>query len=367
MRIKTIALLLLIVSILTSCKKDNPDSYFIISGSLSNLENGELRFEYTHSSSFFIDTVAIDKGHFEYKNQSDTLKDITIRISDTSTWFTVWAKNGDVLKITGDVQYPGLIEVSGGEINDHLTKFKNDNKETIRKIQDLKDQLDFNREENLISQSNTDNYTEVIHLEQILKDQALTFIQDNPGSFASLILIQDYVLGRENVSSILPYLKEMDESVKGTALYTQISKIVNNLGRTAEGNPAPDFSVTDIKNDTLSLKSFEGNYLLMTFAENEKDTCISYLDKLKKLYEEDKKFPLNVLTFTLERDTFQWEGFPRGTKSHWHQVIEPMGWKSEIPTIYNVISVSDNYLIDKKGRIIGHNLEPDSIKKIIKN
>ncbi|MDR0506313.1 MAG: redoxin domain-containing protein [Dysgonamonadaceae bacterium] len=334
---------------LTSCK--NNKNLFIVEGNIPNLTNNNL-YVVTTSDDIKIDTVQARLGKFYYKASSDSVIPILIYMEKQSIWMTIWAQNGDDIKIEGDVNCPELIAVKGNEINNLLTEFKSKNHSIIQERCDL------------VDEKNPDNDARINDMEQFLKEEAKSFIQKHPSSVASLVLIQDYLLSSGEQDSISPYLSMIEGYAKNDRLYKKLTAIVERYQRTAIGNPAPDFSLISTNNDTLTLSNFKNKYLLLTFETSECDMCDEGYADLVAIRKKYSKKQLEMMTVVLNEDRSKWEKMTENKKNSWYQVVEAR--TSEMRSLYNVTTVPYNYLIDEKGLIFAKDISPDSLKHVLK-
>jgi peroxiredoxin len=337
------------VFIFTNCKDKNS---FTIEGIIPNLTMNNL-YLVTTSDEIKVDTILAKAGKFKYKASSDSMVPILIYMEEKSVWITVWAKNGDEIKIKGDLSYPELIEVQGNDVNNLLTEFKSKNAMHIKERCDL------------VDEKNPDNAPRINVLEQTLKAEAKKFIQANPSSIAALVLIQDY-LPDKNQDKIEPYLSMIEGEAKNNRLYKKLSAIVERYRRTDIGSPAPDFSIINDKKDTLSLATFKDKYLLLTFEASWCEVCEKDYVVLSEIRKKFPKNKLEILTIALDENKDDWAQIVRNKKITWHQVTDTYGLASEIVSLYNIKSIPNNFLIDNKGIILAKDIPSDSIINLLK-
>jgi len=181
------ALLLFCLSLLmTTCSLTEKDCV-TIQGNIKHLGRSELHISYfadTHLLAY--DTVySAESGKFEIKiNGTNEITPITIYFQDFKCWTTVFAKAGDEIRVTGDIEMVDLLTISGGKVNEDLTRFK----------QDICT-LYIERKEIIDGKYQNGGSSVEVRLAEInlaLKRKAKQFIVDNPSSVASVVLIQDF-------------------------------------------------------------------------------------------------------------------------------------------------------------------------------
>jgi len=357
--------LLLLALIFASCGKDK--NSYILKGNIKGLQSSNLYF--VSEGNLYIDTIKSKSGKFTYRGVSQTVEPLLINMEDESVWITLWVKNGEKFSLTGDANYPEMIMVEGGEINKLLTEFKTENLSLIKERCDLRDKIIARAEQEQMAELNAFNDVQlslqIKNIDQILKTRAQDFVEANPASIAALAIIKDYILDIKNASDIQPFLDLVTEEVRANPLYDKLQTLSSKDIQTKAGQPALSFKIKDTQNDTISLETFKDKYLILTFATSQCEFCKpDYVDLLniRKTFQEKD---LAILTISLDEIKGDWNNFAQENKIDWTQAIDSLGWASEIASIYNVLSLPCNYLIDNKGNIIGSKLQVDSIQTML--
>ena len=348
--------------IVISCKDKNS---YILKGNIKGLENPNLYI--VSNNDLHIDTIKIKSGKFSYHGVSNTVEPLLINMEDESVWITLWVENGEIYSLTGDAKYPEMIMVKGGEINKLLTNFKTENLSLIKERCDLRDKIISRMEES--AELNTYNDAQfslqIKNIDQILKTRAQDFVEANPSSIAALVMINDYILDIESASDIQPFLELLTDDVKANPMYDKLQLLCSRDLQTKAGQPALNFSIKDTKNDTISLQTFKDKYLVMTFATSQCEFCKPDYDVLNDIRKTFQEKDLAVLTISLDENKEDWKNFAQENEINWTQIVDSVGWASEMVSLYNVLSLPCNYLIDKEGIIIGSKLHVDSIQTIL--
>jgi len=365
MKITNSICLLLLALIIVSC--GNKDSY-ILYGNIKGLQNPKIYLVSGENLQF--DSIQAKSGKFTYHGVSKTVQPLLLYMEDKNAWVTLWVQNGETFSLTGDANYPEMMMVKGGEINNLLSKFKQDNLSAIKEKCNFRDKLD-NSAPSAESNNNINNTTQfssqLKNVDQILKSRAQDFIAAHPSSVASLVLIQDYILDIKNACGIQSLLNQLTGEAKTNPLYEKLNMLCIKDLHTKPGQPALNFMIKDTQNDTISLKTFKDKYLILTFATAQCELCKPEYDELLAI---QKTFPpkeLAILTISLDENKEEWKALAKEKGINWTQAIDSTGWASEIASLYNVSSVPCNYLIDKNGIIVGSKLRIDSIQSILKD
>ena len=362
MRTANYLYLLLLALIIISC--GNKNSY-ILKGNIKELQNSNLYI--VSNNNLQIDTIKTKSGKFTYRGVSQDVEPLLINMEDKSVWITLWVKNGEKYSLSGDANYPEMIVVKGGEINKLITEFKNENHSIIKERYDLIERkiasVENSTESNIINDAHVS--FQIKNVSQILKTRAQDFVDTNPSSIAALVLIQDYILDIENASDIQPFLDILSEDVKVNPLYNKLQLLSSKDLQTKTGQPALNFSVKDTRNDTISLETFKDKYLILSFSASQCEFCKQDHAELLNIHKTFQEKDLAILTIALDENKEDWKKLAEEYEINWTQVIDSVGWASEMVSLYNVLSLPCNYLIDNNGIIIGSKIQVDSIQTIL--
>ena len=368
MKAKYHILLVFLALMIFSCG-DN-DSY-VLKGKIKGLKSSELYI--VSESNLRIDTIQVKfglfskTGSFTYRGVAQIAEPLLINMENDRVWVTVWVENGEKISLSGNANFPEMIMAKGGEINKLLTEFKTENLSFIKDKCELRDKLVARTEnpEELSANNEAHLSSQIKNIDQILKTRAQDFVEKNPSSVAVLELIQDYILEIERALDIQPFLDILTEDVKTMPMYKALENLCLKDLQTQANQPALDFKIRDTKNDTISLEKFKDKYLILTFARSNCEFCVPDFEKLANIRNSFSEKDLAILTISLDENKENWKDFAKTNEISWIQVIDSVGWDSEIASFYNVLSLPCNYLIDDQSVIVGSKLHLDSIQTLL--
>jgi peroxiredoxin len=350
-------------TLVVSC--GNKDSY-TLKGNIKGLQNSELYI--VSAANLHVDTIKTKSGKFTYRGESETIEPLSIFIENENVWISLWVQNGEKFTLTGNINYPELILVKGGEINNLLSGFKQENQSVIKEKQELGNRFSTRSElsaESNLNLNDTHLFSQLKNVEHILRTQAQNFVEANPSSIIALVMIEYYILDIHNASDIKPFLDILSEEVKINPLYDRLLTICNKDLQIQAGQPALDFSITDTKNDTISLGRFKDKYLILTFASSLCEFCKAEQTELLAIHDSIPEKDLAILTISLDENSEDWKQSAEENGVNWTQVIDNAGWASDMIALYNVTEIPCNFLIDKNGMIIGSKLSANNIQEIL--
>ncbi len=366
MKIKLLFSIFLVSYFFFSCQEEEKN-YYILKGKINGLNNNKIIIASSDTilGEIHIDTITCSaKGQFEYKNSSDSLVPIIVYLEEGTIWTTVWAQNGDKIDLGGNVMYPELLIAKGGEVNNALARFKEAQRTLLIEKRDLLNKAEsLETVDSVMPESSKHEYAaKISNIDNQLRNEAGIFIKDHPTSIASLVLFQDYLFDAEAPRRNQEYLDIFSGAATTNELYFKFSDINKTLLKTVTGAKAPDFKIVEMTSkDTLSLSSFNNQYLLLAFSASWCESCTQELDSLLRLRKIINKKELAILTVTLDNRQADWEEIVKNKKMDWYQAIDSLGWDKGISNLYNIQSIPANFLINKDKIIVGKDLLPDSI------
>lgn len=348
--------------LLTACVEKKS---FVLEGDISGMTTPAVYFLVNGGGNLSpVDTVYAKEGKFKYTSSSDSIKPLIIYMEEGNVWITIWAQNGQTIKVSGDINYPELIEANGNEINNSLSLFKRENTEIIKEKRDLIEKLKQHNPE-LKNNSQDEDFSKKLSLEQLLREKAENFIKENPSSIASLVLIQDYILDNDNLSAMSMYLSLIESPAKEDRLYARLNSVYQRLQKTSIGNVAPDFSIKDTNDSILSLSAFRGKYLILSFEKSGCGPCSEDYPVLKQIYKDREKTDIEIFSIAFDENKYDWLEVAKEYNIDWLQAIDTYGLASPILAYYNVNTLPDYFLLDKEGKILAAHTSVPYIQEIL--
>lgn len=185
----------------------------------------------------------------------------------------------------------------------------------------------------------------------------------------------------EKALKLLLHLEETEkENPFRTSIFREIAMIHEEVGN-AEladayynkadsrlamiGKPAPDFSVTDVDGNTISLKDFRGKVLLLDFWSTTCGPCIGEMPNVRKVYDEFNAMGFEVIGISLDEDEERLDDFLSTCNLPWKQVFTGEGWETPIRKLYKVRGIPSPWLIDKEGHVISYKARGNELRRLV--
>ena len=145
-----------------------------------------------------------------------------------------------------------------------------------------------------------------------------------------------------------------------------------NSSHLINGSRAPEITLPDKDGQTLSLSALKGNLVLVKFWASWCKPCREENPKIVSLYNKykgaafQKAEGLKVVSISLDTDKEKWLDAVQQDNLMWeHHVSDLLGWKSAAVDSYGVSSIPSSFLVDQNGIIIGKNLKPRDLDKLL--
>lgn len=374
MRYIVIALMGLLL--FNSCNKNER---FVVKGTIENAVADKIFFTRMDvSGDVLIDSAIIGKnGSFEFKHEK----------LSTPTFFKLSLSSTSFITLIGDSTEQIVVEADKQRFTTEY-KIKNSKESALVKTQSLRVMKLRSTVDSLITLYNglqdeeKNRQLESIN-NQLIKEIDLykqhtgQFILENARSFASYYTL---FLTLSDGTQIMDVMNKKDqvyfaalatslnliypESPRVRQLYNivlnakaeerriKIMDIINNT----EGSDMPDLKIEDKDGNIKSLAELRGKVVLLSFWASWDEASVRENQRLKSIYNKFNSKGFEVYQVGLERSKVLWENAIVSTQLPWISVTELRHTNSTAARIYNIQKLPANYLIDKKGEIIGKDL-----------
>lgn len=362
--ISTIGLILILLATTFSCKKNTTG--FDMSGKLDNVEGTSFLAAYESGDSLIIDTVFIDKGQFSFRGSVDTLTIVRLYFNKNTKVpdLFVFVDKGWNVKLKGDVTYPDLIEVKGGNINEDLSAFKKENAELLKSRAQI---LEAASRDTSSTKDAKKYIVELKNLNFELSNIAAKYIAANPDKISSVVLINTFFKDEALITRLDENLALLKGDAATFPLVDDMKEFSNKIKMSALGAVAPNFSLKDLNGKFVSPSQYRGKYLFLSFVSTTCDVCNEMRPEFVKVYNDLKKNKDNIEFVTVVIDVED-EAITKSVRDSvkWAMLPDYGSWASKVFALYNIREVPYNILISPDGLILERDLPitllPEKIK-----
>ncbi len=349
---KHIIWILSFVLFLLSCGEEMA---YRIEGKLSNLEDQTLYAVFENDAGVKeVDTVMCEEpGHFLIERLQGDFQEVTLFFNNKMQWLTVYPEKGKKITISGDVQYPTMLRVRGGHLNDRLSNMKEELAPLLKEQADLFRHLRLGRHGGVNrSIKKADVLSRLANVNHQLEEAVAEIVKKNSDETASAVLIQQYFMNPDDTRMLDELLAVLNPKLKDFYVVRNLERYSERVNRTALGAEAPDFDVKDIYGTPVCLDSFPQKYVLLAFTAPWCDMCQTedlYLDEIAMQYPKEK---LDMLLVSLDDDQNQVRKVLAKDSIEWNLVTDSAGQAVMLFDLYNVNALPRCYLIDGEKKII---------------
>ncbi|MDL2231880.1 TlpA family protein disulfide reductase [Porphyromonadaceae bacterium OttesenSCG-928-L07] len=122
----------------------------------------------------------------------------------------------------------------------------------------------------------------------------------------------------------------------------------------AVGNTVPDFIVTDINGNPVSLYTGASSYNLLVFWHSECSHCTHMIEEISKWVGKGifKEHGVNIITVSIDEKRENWEAFSARHKMNWTNAYAEGTFTSQVATDYNIFATPTLFLLNSNNEII---------------
>ncbi|RPG57690.1 MAG: AhpC/TSA family protein [Flavobacteriales bacterium TMED191] len=313
-----------------------------------------------------IDTTNIKNGKFSFKKTILEEELYRLKFHDGSS-FDILVDLGENIVINFQEDQLSIKGSSGTkkimELDNNLLNLLNFRDSITQELQDLSDSEDYEEKVAMYREAFFDKLA--IHQEYLK-----TFINDNKNSKVCLIaLFQEYgqsspvMTVDEHLEVFEMVLENLKTNFPNSNHVTLLEDQIELFRPLAYGQPAPDFTLPDQNNKSVSLSDFKNKVVLIDFWASWCKPCRMENPKLVKLYTKYSKKDFEIISVSLDGTARQKDSKSAWLKaikddnlSPWIHLSELKGWETYVRELYNFNSIPYTVLVDKEGKIVAKNL-----------
>lgn len=202
--------------------------------------------------------------------------------------------------------------------------------------------------------------------EEIINNAQINFIKNHPDSYVSAQLMM-FNIGHMTYNDANAAYQAFSPKVKKYGPFIkELEGELANMKKVCPGEPAPDFTTTDVNGNKVSFSDMKGKYIILDFWATWCVPCRRSFPHVKALYNKYKDKGLDVFCVAdNDGQLDQWrEAIKKDGVDMFHHVLRgmkasvvngkyEMDKTNDISDKYAVHYLPTKYLIDQEGKIIG--------------
>ena len=190
--------------------------------------------------------------------------------------------------------------------------------------------------------------------------------------FMKAMLYLEVIDNQEKGTGVMQQLKQAypgtkwaGQADKAIAMVEKIAAAKKAKGTLAVGAKFPDFSVTSVDGQPLSIAGSKGKVVLIDFWATWCGPCRAELPNVIATYQKHHTDGFNIIGVSLDEDKDKLTEYTKKMNMTWPQYFDGKGWSNELAGKYGVQSIPATYLIDRNGVIIGEDLRGEDLEAAV--
>lgn len=307
---------------------------FRIEGRFRNMNQGEFMIFSPDGGVDGIDTIRVANGRFAYETELYHPSTFIIVFPNFSEQ-AVFGESGSTVSIKGDATHLREMTIKGTKENVLMTRFR--------------------EETNSLPPAE-------------MKRAVTDFVRQNPGTLAAIYLTNRFLIRSEQPDYALAakLVKDMLKENPENGQLLLMDKELVSLKNYREKGRLPDFSATDLDGRRVSRSTnlqAKVNVVTVWATWSYPSTDIQRrLNRLKKANAAD----LSVVSICIDGDPKRCRRDLAHDSLKWSTVCDGQMWQSPLLRQLGISYVPANYIVDKDGRIIDRDLNPQELENKIK-
>lgn len=352
----------LLAVIVLSCSSE---PQFVINGKIDDADTITFLLQKRDDGKIItIDSVFSKKGSFKMKG-SVSFPDMVQLIALNTPYRTSFYLENSKISITGKLDSLFNAKVTGSVTQDEYQAFVTANKPLSDKYSKLYEEYQVANQQN-----NEARVAEIEKEAEILQNEMNTlqkdFIRNNPSSYVSPSILRSmsYEMEPEEIESVI---NALDPGVAGVPVIQELKARIAVMKSVAAGQKAPDFTMSDVNGNPVSLSSKIGSKLLLIdFWAAWCGPCRQENPNVVKVYKEFHNKGFDVFGVSLDQTKEDWLKAIADDKLTWTHVSDLQYWNNSAARLYAVNAIPANFLIDETGTIIARNLRGEDLYNKVK-
>jgi peroxiredoxin len=359
---KTTSLTLVLATLFWSCGSN--DKNYEIFGEI-DIETGKTIYRIAadaNNQPVMMDSATIDKGAFTLKGPIAEPTINFIQVEGIQGNFPIILEGG---KINLTLYKDSLTaSVANGTVsNDDFMKYKSETKAYIKSINAIGNDM----QQALILKDSLlmlDLKTEYDGVRQQIQDYELNFIESNPDSYVSALILERFAASKAVEKERLQTLYDaFSDRIKNTPSGRSIATFLNQPASPPKvGEFAPNFEGPTPTGNQLALKGNLGKATLLEFWASWCRPCRVQNPNLVALHQKMAPKGFKIIAVSLDKTKNSWLQAIEDDGLVWDHVSHLQHWNDPIAKQYHIQQIPASLLLDAEGKIVAKDLNPKQLE-----
>ena len=361
MKLRGIIWIGIVTVVMLSCANSAKKQNAQISGLVKDGGGTVLYLEkLTQNQAVPVDTTEVmEDGTFAFDHIVNNITFYRIKMNDQN-FITLIVGPKDKVEIEGTAaDFGKKYEVKGSEESLVLKKFNDGLLKNFSKRDSLNQVFQANPTDQQLVQLLR---SEFAVLEEELKDFVRRSIDENPGSLASLAIIEQ-LNPDEDIESFQKLDKGLQANYGNTMYYSQFHASFEKMSALSPGKEVPEITLPNPEGEMVSLSSLRGKIVLVDFWASWCKPCRAENPNVVSAYNKYHDKGFEVFSVSFDKDRASWLRAIEADNLTWTHVSDLKFWNSAVVRLYNISGIPFAVLIDKEGKIMAKNLRGPALHK----
>ncbi len=366
---KKILIFIIPFILLFSCKSEKKEKDYLIKAYITGYFDGDVQLKKLRKGKLItVDSLHMKKNMFKFKHVKINTPEMFWFIIDKGNFSVQFFAEPNDMQINADYN-TGSVEVQGSKTNAEYVSFLESNNVYENKLSEINKQKNSAYAANdtvlMKTLDSTENETMNEEFDFIKK-----YVYENNDSYVSLYLTLSNLVDYLPLPETETIFNNFKDTLKTSPYYADLKEIINLKKNILPGKQAPDFSLPDTSGTFISLSSFQGKYVLLSFSASWNGWSRADNKILKDIYNKYHNKGFEIFQVFTEQDKTQWQNVLKYDRITWSAVSDIKGLDSNILKLYAVRKLPQYFLMNKNGIIITasddfNNILPE-IEKLLK-
>ena len=198
-------------------------------------------------------------------------------------------------------------------------------------------------------------------------DSVLSHAQVNQQVYEFIVefLIRGFEsIGFEKGLEHIAVANTLDQFCENTERKLKLENKLELIKKLAIGQPAPDFTATDINGNEIALSKIEAKKTLLVFWASWCPHCDEIMPVINSYYDGSNNLKVISISIDESKDDLM-ESIKNGDYD-WTYIAELQGWNGPIIEEYGIVATPSIFVLDENKTIIGKPIGKDEIEKLLK-